>query len=247
MIRAIIIDDETAAIKTLSMLMEKHVPGVRVVASASVGTQGIALIEEHKPEVVFLDISMPDMSGFALLQKLKYREFHLIFTTAHQQYALQAIKHHATDYLLKPIDIDELKQAIQTVVNLGENLHAGKLADAPSARRLEPGSRIGLPIREGLVYHLVADIIWIESQGNYCIFHTSDAKKYVVSRNIGEYESLLPEKEFFRAHKSYLINIRKVKKYIRTDGYFVEMEDGAIVEISRRRKDEFLQLMNELS
>lgn len=242
MLKAIIIDDEKAAIKTLTVLLEKHVPEVQLVGASANCTEGIVQIEEQKPDIIFLDISMPEMNGFTLLQQLKFRDFHLIFTTAHEHYAIQAIKHHATDYLLKPIDIDELKQAIQTV------LHARIPRDETSeVRRLELGSRIGLPIREGLVYHTVSDIIWIESQGNYCTFHTVDEKKYMVSKNIGEYEDLLPEREFFRPHKSYLINMRKVKKYIRTDGYFVEMSDGAIVEISRRKKDEFLQLMNGTS
>jgi len=104
-----------------------------------------------------------------------------------------------------------------------------------------------LPIKDGVVYLSVSDIIRIDSDGSYSTFYTSDSKKYLVSKNIGEYEEILPGGEFFRTHKSHLINIKKVKKYIRTDGYFVEMEDGSIVEISRRKKDEFLQVMNTLN
>lgn len=245
MLNAIIIDDEVAAIKTLSLLIEQHTPEVKLLTATTHCEQAISIIEEQKPEIVFLDISMPDMSGFSLLQKLNYRDFRLVFTTAHEQYAIQAIKHHATDYLIKPIDIDELKQAIQTIVNT-TLAQAAKSNEITGNRRLDMNSLIGLPIREGLVYHSVSDIIWVESHGNYCTFHINDAKKCMVSKNIGEYEELLPAKDFFRAHKSSLINVRKVRKYIRTDGYFVEMSDGAIVEISRRKKDEFLQLMNEL-
>lgn len=246
MLKAIIIDDEMAAIKTLNVLIEKHVPEVRVTGFASAGIKGISMIDELKPDIVFLDISMPDMSGFSLLQKLEHKDFHLVFTTAHEQYAIQAIKHHATDYLLKPIDADELKQAVQTIISQRQHTVPPKAEDN-TTRRLEMKSMIGLPIKEGLVYHQVSDIIWIGSQGNYCTFHIKDAGKYLVSKNIGEYEEILPAGEFFRAHKSYLINIRKVRKYIRTDGYFAEMEDGSVIEISRRKKDEFLGLMNELS
>jgi two-component system LytT family response regulator len=221
------------------VLLEKNVPEIQLVATTTDCHEGIAKIEQYKPDIVFLDVSMPDMNGFSLLQQVVYKDFHLIFTTAHEQYAIQAIKHHATDYLLKPIDVDELKHAVQTVMQERQ-----PQVQSMPVRRLELDSRIGLPIREGLVYHTVSDIIWVESHGNYCTFHTGDGKKYMVSKNIGEYEEILPEREFFRAHKSHLINMRKVKKYIRTDGYFVEMADGATVEISRRKKDEFLQLMN---
>lgn len=244
MLKAIIIDDETAAIRALTVLIEKHTPHVQLVASTSACAEGISLIEEQRPDIVFLDISMPDMNGFSLLQKLRYKDFHLVFTTAHERYAIQAIKHHASGYLLKPVDIDELKQAVEMIEKT--TTAAGKIVKATAIRRLELNSMISLPIKEGMIYHSVSDILWIESNGNYCTFHTQDRKKYVVSKNIGEYEDMLPEKEFFRVHKSYLINIRKVRKYIRTDGYFVEMDDGAIVEISRRKKDEFLHLMNEL-
>lgn len=245
MLNAIIIDDEKASINTLTVLLEKYIPEVNLVAATANCREGISRIEELKPEIVFLDISMPDMDGFSLLQELKYRAFHLIFTTAHEQYALQAIKHHATDYLVKPIDIDELKHAVNTVTCL---LQTDKTETAnTNVRRLDMNGRIGLPIREGLVYLQVADIVWIESNNSYCTFHTADAKKYVVAKNIGEYEDILPQKEFFRSHKSYLINIRSVRKYVRNNGYFVEMSDGTLVEISRRRKDEFLQLMSEVN
>jgi len=242
MLRTIIIDDEKAAIQTLSLLLKRHIADVSVIAMTTSAANGIEAIEKEKPDVVFLDISMQDMDGFSLLQRLNYRNFHLIFTTAHERYALKAIKHHAFDYLVKPIDIDELKQAIQAITILKPEIapHSEILAIS----KLTHNNRIGLPIKEGLVYHLVADIIWIASDGNYCTFYTSDTKKYVVSKNIGEYQDILPDDLFFRVHKSYLINIKRVKKFIRSDGYFVEMEDGSKVEISRRKKDEFLRLMN---
>jgi len=245
MLNAIIIDDEKAAISTLTVLLEKYVPEVKLLTATTSCPEGIRSINTLRPDIVFLDISMPDMDGFSLLQQLQYRDFHLIFTTAHEQYALQAIRHHATDYLVKPIDVDELKQAVQTVIGL---LQPDKSEQpGPEMRRLDMNGRIGLPIREGLVYLQVSEIVWIESNNSYCTFHTAHGGKYVVAKSIGEYESILPQKEFFRSHKSYLINIRAVRKYVRNDGYFVEMSDGTLVEISRRRKDEFLQLMNEVN
>lgn len=245
MLKAVIIDDETAAIEALTILIEKHTPEVYVAASTTQCMEGIKYIDSIEPDIVFLDISMPDMSGFALLQKPKYKDFNLVFTTAHERYAIQAIKHHATDYLLKPVDIDELKQAVKMITD-ERKAATTKMQEKLPVRRLEYNSLIGLPIREGLEYHSVADVLWIESSGNYCTFHIIGAKKYIVSKNIGEYEQLLPEKEFFRVHKSYIVNIKKVRKYIHTDGYCAEMDDGTIIEISRRKKDEFLYMMNEL-
>jgi two-component system LytT family response regulator len=247
MLKAIIIDDEIAAINALKFLLEKYITDIVVIASANEASEGIAAIEELKPDIVFLDISMPDMNGFAMLDRLGYRDFSLVFTTAHAEYAIQAIRHQASDYLLKPVDIDELKLCVEHIRIKRNRKYAGRHTDHTFSRKFDFTSRIGLPVKEGVIFQSVADIVWIESDGNYCTFHTSDAKKYVVSKNIGEYEEVLPVKEFFRAHKSNLINIKKVKKYIRTDGYFVEMETGAVVEISRRKKDEFLQLMNEVN
>lgn len=242
MLRAVIIDDESTAINALMLLLDKHVNFVNVSGATTDCAEGIAMIEEHRPEIVFLDINMPDMSGFSLLKQLRYKDFDLIFTTAYERYAIQAIKHHASDYLMKPVDMEELVQAMKNIRETREGKHG---SNAGKPRRLEYTGRIGLPVKEGLVYQPVADIIRIESDGNYCTFYTTGARKYIVSKNIGEYEELLPAGEFFRAHKSHLINIQKVKKYIRTDGYFVEMEDGSMVEIARRKKDEFLQVMSE--
>lgn len=246
MLKAAIIDDEMGAVTALDLLIKKHIKGVKVIANATQAEDGISLIDEHKPDIVFLDISMPDMNGFTLLKHLKHKKFHLIFTTAHERYALQAIKLHATDYLVKPVDVDELKVAIENVQQHHELPPMNKDMGFLNSRKLTFTGRISLPVKEGVIFMPVSDIIWIESHGNYCTIHTLDSKKHLVSKNIGEYEELLPEKEFFRAHKSHLINIRKVKKYIRTDGYYVEMEDGSVIEIARRKKDEFLQVMNEL-
>jgi two-component system, LytTR family, response regulator len=244
MMKAVIIDDEIAAIHALEFLIKKHLTNVEIVQSSTGALEGISIIEAMKPEIVFLDISMPDMSGFSLLKQLKHKDFNLIFTTAHERYAIQAIKHHASDYLVKPIDIDELKAAVNGITERNEN---DKLPESSAIKKLEYSSRIGLPVKEGLLYQPVSEIIWIESDGNYCTFHTTDGKKYVVCKNIGEYEEMLPSKEFFRIHKSYLINMRMVKKYIRTDGYYVEMEDSSVIEVARRKKDEFLQYMNGIN
>lgn len=198
--------------------------------------------------MLFLDVEMPNGSGFELLEKFDELSFEVVFTTAYDSYALKAIKVHALDYLLKPIDLDELAQALENVRKALQNKPTvNRYSEFLTARKLEFTGKIPLAVKEGIVYITVSEIIRVESDGGYSTFFTADQKFYVTSRNLKEYEDMLPTKEFFRIHKSHLINMKRVKKFLRVDGYHVEMEDGSTVEISRRKKDEFLQMMNELS
>ena len=245
---AIIIDDEKKGREILHKLIKNYCPEVHIKALASNADEAYKLIKKHTPDIIFLDIEMPNGNGFYLLEKFDAIPFQVIFTTAYDNYAIQAIKHQAFDYLLKPIDIDELKA---TVANVKKIIASHPVKNHPagfaSELRLEHTGRIALPIKDGVVYLAVADIIRVASDGSYSVFYTTGKKKYMVSKNLKVYEDLLPGQTFFRVHKSHLINIKKVKKYLRTDGYFAEMEDGSIVEISRRKKDEFLQLMNTIN
>lgn len=246
--RAVIIDDEKKGRETLQKLLENYCREVEVAGMASNIDEGYELLKKQEPDVVFLDVEMPTGSGFELLEKFDEVPFQVIFTTAYDSYAVKAIKFHALDYLLKPIDIDELRAAVDNMQKL--MLHKpseNRYTEFVTARKLEATGKIPLVVKEGIVYITVSEIVRIESDGGYSIFYTVGDKKYVASKNLKEYEDILPGKEFFRIHKSHLINMRKVKKFIRVDGYFVEMEDGSTVEIARRKKDEFLQMMNELS
>lgn len=242
---AIIIDDEKKGREILMKLLQNYCTGIEVVALAANADEGYELIQQHNPDVVFLDIEMPNSNGFDLLDRFEEVNFQVIFTTAFDTYAIKAIKHHALDYLMKPIDIDELQDAVEKVrKNLPSKMPAMRYSELIAQRKPEPVSRLGLSIKDGIVYVQISEILRIESDGGYSTFHTQNGQKYLVSKNLKEYEDLLPEGQFFRIHKSHLINIQKVKKYLRTDGYYVEMEDGAVVELSRRKKDEFLQVMN---
>lgn len=246
--KVIIIDDEQKGRESLQKLIKNYCKEAEVVAMTGDITEAYELILEHKPHVVFLDVEMPGGDGFSLLNKFTVRDFKVIMVTAFDDYAIRAVRHQAFDYLLKPVDIDDLISALdaaaKSLQSEGKLMVAGQAM--PEPQRLSINSRLPLPVKEGIFYLMVHNIMRIESDGGYCTFHTCDAKKYVVARNLKDYEDLLPDKKFFRVHKSHLINIDKVKKYIRTDGNFLEMEDGAIVEISRRRKDEFLQIMGTL-
>ena len=242
---AIIVDDEKKGREILHKLITDYCPEVRVQALASGADEAYELIQKHTPDILFLDIEMPNGNGFYLLEKFNIIPFQVIFTTAYDTYAIQAIKHQAFDYLLKPIDIDELRTTVANVKKI--IAFPSKQASANHNPDLKPASRIALPVKDGVVYLAVSNIVRIASDGSYSVFYTDDKKKYVVSKNLKVYEDILPSTLFFRTHKSHIINIKKVKKYLRTDGYYAEMEDSSVVEISRRKKDEFLQLMNTLN
>lgn len=245
--KVIIIDDEQKGRESLKKLVEIYCKDVEVVAMASNIEDACNVIDLHKPHIVFLDIEMPGGNGFLLLDKFPERNFKVIMTTAFEDYAIKAIKHHIFDYLLKPVDVDELVFAVDSIKKMSEPQGLTSIANSVAIQKMNLTSRLALPIREGIFYLTVSEIVRVESDGGYSTFYATDGKKYIVSKNLKDYEEILPEKEFFRVHKSHLINIKKVKKYIKTDGNFIEMEDGSVVEIARRKKDEFLQMMNTIA
>lgn len=244
--RAIIIDDEKKGREILKSLIENYCKEVQIVAQAGSANEGYDLIQEHHPDVVFLDVEMPNGDGFSLLDRFCEIKFQIIFTTAFDDYAVKAIKFHALDYLLKPIDIDELRLAVANVEKQLQSKQPveNKYTDLLMSRKPENSGKLALPIKDGIIYLSIAEIIRVESDGAYSIFYTNCGKKHLSSKNLGEYEEILPLLGFFRVHRSHMINVKKVKKFIRSDGNFIEMEDGSMVEIARRKKDEFLQMMS---
>jgi two-component system, LytTR family, response regulator len=238
MLRAIIIDDEPAGINTLKLLIEKHGAEIRVVASTTEAEEGIQLIENYRPDIVFLDISMPDMSGFELLKKVEYKDFKLIFTTAHREYALQAIKNDAFDYLLKPVDVDDLKLCITKVMKEFEK-------DKHASNNRSP-ELIEIASRDGILYLKQKDIVRLEASGSYTNFYLDNGVKHLASKAIKEYEMNLDAGLFFRCHNSHIINLHKVERFVNHEGFFAKMNDGTMVDISRRNKDLFLERIKSL-
>jgi two-component system, LytTR family, response regulator len=236
--RAVIIDDEPAGISTLKLLIEKHAPFIRVVASTTKAEEGIHLIDDYKPEIVFLDISMPTMSGFQLLEKLEHRNFKLVFTTAHRDYALQAIKNNAFDYLLKPIDVADFKVCI-------EKLTETTAGPAQEAAKNNP-SLIEVQVKDGIIYIKQKDIIKLEASGSYTVFHLTEGLKHIASRSLKEYEAFLDPAGFFRCHNSYIVNLHRVDKFINRDGFFAQMNDGSLVDISRKNKELFIEKLKNI-
>ena len=233
MYRAIIIDDELIGVNTLKILIEKQVPSIiRVVATSTEPETGIKLIEDYRPDVVFLDISMPKMNGFELLEKLKYKDFKLVFTTAHEEYAIKAIKTKAYDYLLKPIDIDELKQCIDNIV---------KETEKKEPTKINAFRTIEISVKDGIIFIKPDDIVRLEASGSYTRFYLINGTKHVASKNLKDYESLLDPLSFYRCHLSHVINLRHVIKLVSTDGLFAKMSDDSLVEIAKKNKQVFIE------
>ncbi|MFH2143343.1 MAG: LytTR family DNA-binding domain-containing protein [Bacteroidota bacterium] len=242
---AIIIDDELKAIKSIEYIVKEYCKNLTIVGNASSADEGIKLIEETNPDIVFLDIEMPRGSGFDMLEKIPERKFDVIFVTAYNQYAIKAIKFSAVDYILKPIDIYEFITAVNKVI---ENRRNGNTVDDRYKVLLEnfnsqKPTKLAIPSSEGTVYLNINDIIRIEADRSYSMIFQTNQRRIMVSKSLVEYEDLLLDNDFFRTHKSFLINLNHVVKHNKHDGGYAEMIDGSQVMISRRKKEEFVKAM----
>lgn len=249
MIRAVIIEDEAESRELLTALVTKNCEGVTVVDTAGNVEAGVEAIKKHSPDLIFLDISMPDGTGFDLLGKVANMKFDIIFTTATDRYALKAIKYSALDYMLKPIDVEELKVAVEKVkdkkssVSGVENL-AFLLQNLK--QKNDNFSKITLPTGNAYEIVNVPDIIRCEAEGSYTNFYLVGNKKVMVSASLKHYEDLLPENDFIRVHHHHLINMNHVVRFLKVDGGYAIMSDGTQVEISRRKKDAFVERLSKL-
>lgn len=249
MISAIIVDDEQHCRASLESLIGNFFPELSVKASCKSLAEGIQAIHEHHPSLVFLDVEMPPSTGFEMLRQLDEINFEIIFTTAYEKYAIQAIKFSALDFLLKPIGKEDLAEA---VFRMKEKKSVEKSAKKIEAlfenikSRQSPSKKIVLPTTNGIELIYLQDIIRLDANANYTTFHLKNRQKLVVSKTIKEYEEMLEDVYFFRVHNSHIINMRYVKNYIKGEGGIVKMEDGSEIDVSRRRKDEFLKALHEM-
>lgn len=244
--RAIIIDDEQHCIKTLKWNLQQYCGNIEVVAVARNGKEGIRMINQHNPSIVFLDVEMPAMTGIEMLMQFTVINFAVIFTTAYDQYAINAIKLHALDYLLKPIDKDELIEAVTKAGQRSKNPSVKQVQGLQLSQKAEKLQRIGLPTLNGLVFFDSADIISIIGDGNYSHFNIKGQSKMVVSKKLREVEEILKgHANFFRVHKSFIINLTYVAEFIRGEGGAIIMADGSEIAVSRNKKDEFLELFSK--
>lgn len=250
MIRAIIVDDEPHCLDRLSrLLVEQCAATVQLVGSAQTVAAGIQLIRQTQPDLVFLDIQLHDQTGFELLKALNPVEgsvlgFAVIFTTAFDQYALQAFRFSALDYLLKPIDADDLRRAVAKLNRLstGSDLAAqlNVLFHNLSAMQ-NTARRIAIPVTTGLRFLPVHEIVRCQSDGNYTLIYLNDGQKHLVAKTLKEFDELLTDANFFRVHHAHLINLAYVKSYAKGKGGSVLMLDDSEIEVSTRRKDDFLK------
>ncbi|MEO6870191.1 MAG: LytTR family DNA-binding domain-containing protein [Ginsengibacter sp.] len=239
---AIIIDDELKGRIALRQKLFDYCKDVRLIGEAEDGEEGIKLINILTPDIVFLDIEMPRMNGFDMLLKLPQKNFDLIFTTAYDQYAIKAIRYAAFDYLLKPIDIEELKSAVSKSNNVNAGNTEIKLEVLDQNLRTNILlNKIAIPTLEGLLFYNIADIIHLEANRNYTIIYFTNDVKLIASKTLKDFEELLPTDIFIRIHHSHMINLNFIKRYIKGDGGQIELQDGTMVDVARRKKEEFLK------
>ncbi len=243
MITAIIIDDEADSRENLCSLLKAHCPQVEILKTCHSPKEGLKILEESQPSLVFLDIEMPGMTGFELLEKLNPVPFEVIFTTAFNQYAIRAIKLSALDYLLKPIIAEDLKNAVSKFERRktgNEHLEQMRLLLSNLRHPKNEVHKIAIPSFDGMIFINITDIIRLEAEGSYTRFHTRQGQ-YLVSRTMKEYEDLLSENDFFRVHHGHMINLNQVNRYVKGDGGYIILHDGTNVPVSARRKTEVLE------
>jgi two-component system, LytTR family, response regulator len=236
-ITAIIVDDELQCVRLMESLVARYCPAVQVVGSARTVPKAAELIRSASPALVFLDVEMPAESGFQLLKQFPGETFRVIFTTAHEQYAINALRATAVDYLLKPISIDQLKEAVGRAVKVINTTAVTTIAQPKRT------TRVPLPAQDGLRFLQADQIVYCEGSSNYTYFWTKNGEKILVSRTLKEYEELLAGQEFFRIHQSYLINLNCIRRYVKGRGGYVIMENNAELTVSSRKREQFLSLM----
>ncbi|WP_321370267.1 LytTR family DNA-binding domain-containing protein [uncultured Draconibacterium sp.] len=246
-IKSIIVDDEKHGRENLAGLLQSHCPEVVVAGEANSVTSAIQLIKDEKPQLVFLDIEMPGENGFQLLEHFADINFEVIFVTAYDNYAIKAIRFSAADYILKPINYNELKAAVEKVVQRIYKKEENRQIRELNRNILQPDNpRIGLPTNDRIEFVEVKNIVHCKGESNYTHIYLQEKKHLLVAKTLVEFEDLLKEYSFVRTHKSHLVNLKHVVAYSKTDGGTLELSNGDSILISRRRKDEVQQMLKTL-
>ena len=242
MLISVIVDDEPKAIQSLSWELSNYSDQIKVIATFNNPEKALLFLTENNIDCLFLDIEMPTMDGFQFLNKLKFRDFAVVITTAYNEYAIKALKKDALDYLLKPIDSDDLEETIAKVKK-----HRSRALDSNKIEKVLlrfneklNTKKIAINTDGKLIFLETKEILYIVSDGNYSTFHTTNNKKIVVTKKLKEINTILPNEIFFRVHNSYIINLTKVKEFFKTDGYVI-LEDNHKIPVSRQKKSEFLE------
>jgi two-component system LytT family response regulator len=242
MITCVIVDDEPQNISILTKLLTRYCPEVKLVGEASASGAAVELIRTQQPQLVFLDVEMPGMNAFELLAQLQPVNFEYILVTAFDGYAVKAFANNALHYLLKPVDIDELRLAVQKaaarILETNVNRRIDDLKDQSANNAI---TKIALPTASGLAFHAIDDIVCCTARNTYTLFEFVSEKELLVSGPLKEFEEKLPASIFCRVHHSYLVNMNHIRQYIKGKGGQVKMINGKIIDVSLRKRDEFLR------
>jgi two-component system, LytTR family, response regulator len=245
-LKAILIDDELPSLQNLQQKLEEFCPDIKVIATAQKPEEAILLIEQNQPDVIFLDIEMPRMNGFKMLEEIKEQDFDIIFITAYNHYAIDAIRISAFDYLVKPVAVKDLQNSVHRLINSHRKQVPEKLdvlrQNLSNSR--SQNDKITIVTNEGVDFYEISQIIRIESSSNYSKIHFKDGKVLLVTKLLKDFEEILAPYRFYRIHNSHLINLSYIKKYLRGDGGQVIMQNDEVIDVARRKKEEFLKLIS---
>ena len=245
--KVVLIDDEPDCLEMLTLLIERYCSNLHIIGQFEDPSVAVAKIPDLQPDLVFLDVDMPELNGFEVLDKCRDTPFPVIFTTAHNQYAVKAFKYSAIDYLLKPIDKEELITAVQKAQHTNIRAHQGQqreiLLDYVKPFKSSK-EKVALPTSDGIVFFNIEDIIFCEALGNFTKVYNQQGKFFTFTKPLKDIEEMLHENQFYRLHNSYLVNLRKVEKYMRSGD--VRMSNGKVIPVARPKKDEILALLASL-
>ena len=244
-LKAILVDDELSSLQNLQYKILEYCPSLKVVAQSQNPEEAVRLIHQFKPDVIFLDIEMPRMSGFKMLEQIPEVDFEVIFITAYNHYAINAIRISAFDYLVKPVSIEELQESVERlgISSVKKNRERAELLKKNLSNPKSQDDHIALPANDGLEFIQIKQIIRIESSSNYSKVILQSGQPLLVTRQLKDFEELLQEYRFYRIHHSHLINLNFIAKYTRGDGGQITMRNGDVIDVSRRKKEVFLKLI----
>ena len=241
--KAVIVDDELSGIEVLEYALKRHCPEIEIMQTFSSSVDALEKIPNIAPDVLFVDVEMPQLNGFELVEQLASLNMQVIFTTAYNEFALKAFRVSALDYLLKPVDVDELKAAVSKLKSFNKTDNQAMDALMDYIKSQKQLNKISISTEKGIHFIDTVEVLYCLSTGPYTVFYLKGGQELVCSKSIGEYEKMLEDKGFYRIHNSSLINVEHLKRFVRTDGGYVEMSDGKTLTVSRRKKDEFLSYL----
>jgi len=247
MIRCVLIDDESNSLEMMEWLLKTYCPQVTIEAMCNSAEKGIESIHKYKPDVVFLDIEMPHMNGFDMLEHFDKLFFDVVFTTAYDQFAIKAFRYSALNYLLKPVDPEDLQETIRRLEEK-KSVPSKEQLDLllQSVQQMKPTTqRIALTTNDGMIFVSTQDIVYCEAESNYTSIILANGKKTMVSKVLKDIDEALAGPDFFRIHNSFLINLNHIKKFVRGEGGYVVMDNDVTISISRSRRQEFMELFSK--